>query len=178
MTKIRWTDDAVAQTCKIIHWQDMLIIGLGECLNNIGRQEYKDARDALAAIFKIAAAMADSSDDLLELKKGKRGPKPFWFERGEDCKYFCLQVKRAKPLIEKEFRRNDWAIVISRLKECQRQCKDIQRNILSALPLESHPQETYVSQRSVTDWLDYVETLRMKEYIETTEAIRYKKRWR
>lgn len=176
--RIRWTDDAIAQTYKIIHWQDMLIIGLGDCLKNINRQEYREVKNGLTAIFFIAAAMIKSSDDLMELKKGKSGPKPFWFERGEDTRYFCQQIERARAKIKKEARRGDWGVVSSRLQECLRQCLEIQATILKAMPAEFQPQETYVSQRSVTDWLDFVDTVKMAELTETDEAIRYKKKWR
>lgn len=153
-----WTGESEALSWKIIHLQDILIAGLGVCLNKIKLQKYKEFRDKyLPAIEYTSELLTLAAKDLTLLKKGKRGHPPAWFYLGEETVYFGLQTQRAVPVIQKEVRRTKWTKIKTRLEECQEQCKEIQKSIIAAIP-EPQTEETYISQRSVNDFLDIVET--------------------
>lgn len=159
MRKPRWTDESMALAWKIVHLQDVLITGLGLCLDKIKLQKYKEFRDKYLPAVEFSAQMIlGTSNDLIKLRKGRTGRPAFWFEKGEDTLAFCLQTQRAIPLIQKEIGQKKWKKIESRLEECQRQCLNIQTEILNAMPEESNTKEPQISQRSVVDFLNIVAT--------------------
>lgn len=159
MRKPRWTDESVALAWKIVHLQDILITGLGLCLDKIKLQKYKEFKDFyLPAVSYTSIMLEGTSRDLIKLREGRNGRPAFWFEKGEDTLAFSLQTQRAIPLIQKEIRRNKWTKIGSRLEECQQQCLNIQIEILNAMPDETAPEEPQISQRSVVDFLNIVAT--------------------
>jgi hypothetical protein len=159
MRKPRWTNESMALAWKVIHLQDILITGLGLCLDKIKLQKYKEFKDRyLPAVSYTAKLLEGTSRDLIKLRTGRTGRPAFWFEKGEDTLAFSLQTQRAIPLIQKEIRQNKWKKIESRLEECQQQCLNIQTEILNAMPEESKTEEPQISQRSVVDFLNIVAT--------------------
>lgn len=162
MSKLVWTDESLTQAWKVIHLQDVLITGLGACLDKVKLQKYKEFRDKyLPAVAYTANLLALASKDLVRLKDGKEGRPPTWFLLGEDVLAFSLETERAIPIIQAEIRRTRWVLIKTRLEECQKQCKEIQKTILAAMPKESRTEQIHITQQSVNDFLNIVATFEM-----------------
>jgi hypothetical protein len=172
--RIVWTPQALEVTKIIIHLQDVLMTGIGHCLQDIRTQDYEQFKLNRGAIPFVAALITESCDALLHLKNGGRGTKPKWFLWGEDVKYFSLEVQRCVPIIEKERRALNWDVIVGRLEEMQSQCFNWQKQILAIRPSDDLNEEIYVSQRSAIEWSDLIETLKMGGH--TIEGERYRKK--
>lgn len=173
--KPAWNPAALEITLTITHLQDVLMTGIGHCLQDIKTEDYQQFKSDLLALPFVASLINESCDALFYLKRNQRGKKPLWFEWAEDVKYFGLKVKEAVETIGKERRRNDWEIIKCRLQEMQDQCSKLQKSILEIMPPQQDDQ-IYISQRSAIEWTDLARTLEDKEFVLTGEGFRYKRR--
>lgn len=176
MSKPAWSHAALEIAQTITHLQDVLMTGIGHCLQDIKIEDYQQFKIDLVALPFVASLVTDSCDALFSLKRNQRGKKPLWFEWGEDVKYFGLQVKEAIQTIEEERRRNDLEIIKCRLSEMQSQCSDLQKRILEIMPPERHDNQIYISQRSAIEWTDLARTLEDKDFVLTGSGFRYRGR--
>lgn len=187
-----WDESALEVTKRIIHSQDVLITGLGACLQGVKAKDYNAFNKDFGAIPFIASLMKKQCDALLYLRKGKRGTKPLWFEWGEHVKYFCLNIERAWPMIRKEARREDWAywqIIQGRLEECQQQCLEFQigseryeegilkMGILAILPKEGSNHQIHVSQEAAIEWIELAKTLQMGDVTLGSDGFYYRRKY-
>lgn len=179
MSAPRWNEDALTEMKRIIHFMDMLITGLGKGLNDVNRQNYDDFRDDMRAIIGVVSLLHEKTEDLLSLKNGKGGKRPFWYVIGEDILWYCLRVQRAEEKVKAEMRRNEWDVVITRLEVARRKCIEIQKKILEMIPREERSRlasEVNVNASAALEYLDLVETVKMVNP-DSSGAARYRKQY-
>jgi hypothetical protein len=179
-----WTPEALELTREIIFQQDTLMTGLANCVHNIKINDYTEFVREFGGVPFVVSLIAELCEAVIKLRTKKRGPKPQWYEWAEHVKYFCLEIKRISPTIQREIWDRKWEVIRARLIECHQRCLEFQtgsgedrpnepeiikKGILSIIPNDGTDKDTYVSQRSVIQWLNFIKTLDMAGNVVLTE---------
>lgn len=169
----RFTTTSIKATHQIIYSQDILMTGLADCMRNLEIQEYDDFKRKFRAIPIITDQLIRECYALLSLRAGKAGPKPKWYEWGEDVLHLALNLQRTIPTMRRENRLNDWEVIQSRLEECQRQCVELKTAILEIVPPAEEP-AAEVNSEAVAEWIGLVTTAQMGGVILDPEGFKYR----